>query len=674
MRELQRIFGNLGTYLVLVLLCVMNLALFAGFSRARAEQNAFSADRVAQETAAYLETGYHAYLQQISGQSAGQSILSSLGKQSDFIKRNRALTIRDYGALKGITLQAGADEGVKAMLDYTVTDYLLLIAPLLLIMELLTVQNSPCGAMLRSTKKGRVPLLLWRMLAVLLLSCLSVVLIWGGNIVYSTSFFGDPVWGRAVQSIPAFQHCALPVTVGEFFLLWGLMKLGAVYCITLLVWLILSVFRPVMAAVVLLPVLGGQWLLYTLQDAASGLNHLKFCNLFALLEGGFFFTDYNNLNWFGHPFAMLDSAVIALFVLLGAAAAGMILLVGVCHPVQVGETAQRLLEKLRKLCSERFGIHTVFGYEGKKLLIAQKGLPVILVTAAMTVSLYGETKLFVPRISYWDEAYEKYGGPVTEEKMEAFGEYLTYLEERVVQCESAVERSIALGLTQSTIDQETGKLQQAKEKLEFYNNVNVRMEELDAYRQKTGQAVWLMPQEGYVGLFGASATAERYSMLLLLFVIFLSAGIGAYENRFGAAPLLRSTKGGRSKRIGYQALWLALLVIPAAVCIYGSYSACIAASTPLEYGNAPVQSLDMLRDVPFAVTINGFYLLWMAARVGLMTVFSYVVAILGSRCRNPRNALLLCLVVFFLPTALAQTGIAVLEPFSVSHDLSLFLA
>ena len=85
MRELQRIFGNLGTYLVLVLLCVMNLALFAGFSRARAEQNAFSADRVAQETAVYLETGYHAYLQQISGQSAGQSILSGLGKQSDFI-------------------------------------------------------------------------------------------------------------------------------------------------------------------------------------------------------------------------------------------------------------------------------------------------------------------------------------------------------------------------------------------------------------------------------------------------------------------------------------------------------------------------------------------------------------------------------------------------------------
>ncbi len=674
MRELQRIFGNPSTYLVLVLLCVMNLALFAGFCRSRDEQNAFSADRVAQETAEYLESGYHAYLERISGQSAGQSILSNLGKQSDFIKRNRAVTVRDYAALEGITLQPGEDEGIKAMLDDTVTDYLLLIAPLLLVMELLTVQNSPCGAMLRSTKKGRVPLLLWRMLAVLLLSLLSVLLIWGGNIVYSTIHFGDPVWGRAVQSVPAFQHCALPITVGEFFLLWGLMKLGAVCCITLLVWLILSVFRPVMAVLVLLPAVGGQWLLYTLQDAASGFNHLKFCNLFAMLEGGFFFTDYNNLNWFGHPFAMLDSAVIAFLVLLGAAAAGMILLVGVCHPIQMGEGVQRWLEQLQKRCSERFGIHTVFGYEGKKLLIAQKGLPVILVTAAMTVSLYGETKLFVPTISYWDEAYEKYGGPVTEEKMEQFGEYLVYLEERVVQCESAVERSIALGLTQSEIDRETGRLQQAKEKLEFYHNVDLRMEELDAHRQKTGQAVWLMPQEGYRGLFGASASAERYSMLLLLFVIFLSAGIGAYENRFGAAPLLRSTKGGRIKRIGCKALWLALLVIPAAICVYGSYSACVAESTALEYGNAPVQSLDMLRRFPLALDIDGFYILWMAARAVLMAGFAYVVALLGSRCRNPRNALLVCLVVFFLPAALAQAGIAFLEPFSVSHDLSLFIA
>ncbi len=673
MRELQRIFSTPRTYIILVLLCVMNLALFAGFCRSRAEENEYYAEQIAAQTVTYRETGYYDYLKQISGQSTGQTILGSLGKQSDFIKRNRARTIKDYEKLQGITLQDGADEGIQAMLQYNITDYLLLIAPLLLILELLTVQTSACGDMLRSTRKGRVPLLLWRMLAVFLLCLLSVLLIWGGNIAYGQFFFGDPVYDRVVQSIPAFQHCAWHITVGEFLLLWGILKVIAVFCITLLIWLILSVFQPVMAILIALPVIGGQFLCYTLIDAASAVNHLKYCNVFAMLESGFFFTDYNNLNWFERPFGMFSSALIAFCVIFAAAVTLLIVFVGYKHPIRLGDVVQQWLEKVQKWCSSHFGIHTVFGYEGQKLLIAQKGLLMIVLAAVMTVSVYQDTRIFVPTLTYWEKAYEKFEGPVDEEKMQAYEDYLITLQEQVQRAQISLDKSIDVGLSEEWIAEDEEKLQRAQKRLEYFTAFRSEIEPLDQHRRETGQVVWLMPQEGYNSLFGASAAAERFSMLLLLYTIFISAGIGAYENRFGAIPLLRSTKHGRLRLVAYKGIWLMLLVLPMAWILYGCYSACVAGSTDLEYGMAPVQSLNRLRDFGIEMTIDRFYVLWMTVRCLLMTLFAYLVAVVGSRCKNPRNALLLCLIVFFLPTALAQTGVPILEKLSVSNLLSLFV-
>lgn len=673
MRELMRIFSSPKTIAVLILLCVMNLALFAGFCRTQEEQNVYTEDIRAEETRIYLESGYEEYLSYVSKQSSGQSILSALGKQSDFIKRNRQQTAKDYAALQGITLQSGEDDGVNALLAYTVTDYLLLIAPLLLVMEILTAQRSACGALIRSTKKGRVPLLLWRMLALLIVSAVSVALLWGGNAVYGGIFFGDPVLSRAVQSVPAFQHCVFPISVGEFFLFCGLLKTAAVFCIALIVWLILSVCQPVLAAILLAVVFGAQWLCYVLFDATSALNHLKYCNLFAPLEGCFFFSDYNNLNWFGHPLGMLMSSGIALALMLLAGFILLIVLVGIAHPFQVGARVQQYTERIQKWCSVRFGCHSVFLYEGKKLLIAQRGLLVIIVAAAMGVSFWKDTRMYIPYPSYWNEIYEEYGGDVTEEKMLQFENHIKELEDHVVWCEGSLQKTIDDELPEYWVWQAESKLKEAEDKLAFYEKAYLHMQELDAYRTETGNPIWLIQEDGYNALIQGNAAAERSMLLLLLYVIFLCSGLGAYENRFGAVPLLRSTKQGRWGRNGCKILWVLLLVIPATLAIHGVYYHMVAQIVPLNVSEAPVQSLAILRFIPFSMSIGTFIVLWMTARVLLALVFAGASAWLGSKCRTPQNALLLCLMIFFMPTALAETGISILQPLDFAHHLGLFV-
>lgn len=673
MRELLRIWSRPKLYLVLVLLCVMNLALFAGFCQTQADQNAYTEETTAKETAAYLESGYAEYLAYVSKQSSTQSILGTLGKQSDFIRRNREQTISDYAALEGIVLQAGEDDGVNALLSYTTTDFLLLIAPLLLIMEFVTVQHSACGALIHSTQKGRVSLLLWRMLSLLLLSALSAALLWGSNAAYTGIFFGDPVYHRAVQSIPAFQHCTLPISVGGFLLLWGLLKTAAVFCISVILWLVLSVCQQALAALMIAVLLGAQWLCYVLPDATSALNHLKYCNVFAALEGGFFFTDYNNLNWFGFPVGMLASCVTALGLMLLLICTLLILLVGMAYPFRIGARLQAYTERLQKWYSARFGCHSLFLYEGKKLLIAQRGLAVIAIAVLMGISIWNDTRLYIPISAYWNEVYADYGGAVTDERMDAMNAYVDELYAKVERCKRSLQHTIDLGLGEYWILDSMGDLAEAEQKYEFYRGAQAHMQSLYIYSLDSGKPIWFIPEESYQALFSAHGAAKRCALLLLLYVIFLCAGLGAYENRFGAAPLLRSTKRGRLCRNGSKVIWVLLTVIPATLLIHGIYYQKVLNAVPLAYNDAPVQSLEILREFPISISIGTFLILWTVLRIAAALTLGGVSAWLGSKCRTQQNALLLCLMVFFLPTALAASGMTLLQPLDFSAYLGVFI-
>ena len=123
---------------------------------------------IQQETEKYLNGGYSSYLEYIQTQSQKQSVLQKLSRnktQRDYIARNLEKTVQDYQALGSVTLQNGENRGILAVMHFDLTDFLLLLAPILLVMELAGDSNTAVGALIRSTKRGRVPLTAWRMLA-----------------------------------------------------------------------------------------------------------------------------------------------------------------------------------------------------------------------------------------------------------------------------------------------------------------------------------------------------------------------------------------------------------------------------------------------------------------------------------------------------------------------------
>ena len=206
MAELQRLLFSPKRLITLLLIAVVNLALFSGNCRSEREQNAayyermrswgvFALQEEQRATEHYLTVDYPNYLELVQSQSQSQSVLGKLSRkngQNDFISRNLEKTAEDYRRLGKVTLQDGENRGIRAVMNYDLTDILLLLAPLLLVLELSGDAATAVGALTRSTKRGRVPLTVWRMLAVVLLSALDILVLYGGNIAYTWYFYGNP--------------------------------------------------------------------------------------------------------------------------------------------------------------------------------------------------------------------------------------------------------------------------------------------------------------------------------------------------------------------------------------------------------------------------------------------------------------------------------------------------
>ena len=144
MAELQRLLLSPKRIIILLMIAVINLAMFSGYCRADREEalayynsmRMFGVNvqnEAHSKTKQYLEQDYSAYLEYVQGQSQSQSILGKLTKKNSYVDRNSAKTGRDYKRLTGLMLEDGENRGINAVKDYAITDYLLLIAPLLLI-------------------------------------------------------------------------------------------------------------------------------------------------------------------------------------------------------------------------------------------------------------------------------------------------------------------------------------------------------------------------------------------------------------------------------------------------------------------------------------------------------------------------------------------------------------
>ena len=275
--------------------------------------------------AEYLD-GYDDYLATIQANKEKMLSFSIFNDMDSFSGRNIIKTADEFEALEGISLSLGADGAITAFMDFSITDYLLLAVLVLICISFFDERKKGLWSVVHAAPNGRLRLALQRAGILLGVSVIGVVLLYGSNLLIGFSVYGgvDDL-GRAAQSVELLGKMPMCCTVGEFLLLYLLFKIGATFLVALLLWLIFTAINNVKYTMIAAAgVLAAEYSLYTFLPEQSGLNVLKYFNIFTYITTSDLYTNYLNIDLFDYPVgirAVSQYACLPLIVMLAAVCA-----------------------------------------------------------------------------------------------------------------------------------------------------------------------------------------------------------------------------------------------------------------------------------------------------------------------------------------------------------------
>lgn len=242
--------------------------------------------------------------------------LSIYAKPGTFAYRSQLATIDAFREMLSVMPRYDMSDGVLSAMVSPVTDLIGLMLVLLLCTQMVvTEQKNGMLPILRATRKGRLPLIASKIVAVFVLSLLVTLALWGENLAICAHTFGLGDLSRPVQSLTGFTNSTLKISVGEYLAIslagkWLLYSVVGMLCLSaglafgdaMPTWLTVGGFLTV------------EYIL-TAISPISKWNHFKYINLGNLIFSNDYLAAYRNLDFFGYPVETLTVSVVLLAVL-----------------------------------------------------------------------------------------------------------------------------------------------------------------------------------------------------------------------------------------------------------------------------------------------------------------------------------------------------------------------
>ena len=155
--------------------------------------------------------------------------------------------------------------------------------------------------LLKSTYKGRKYVIRAKLLIAAGITCFLVLFLYGGNYLFSMHQYGFGDLERPVQSVTAMYESPYMLSVGEYLMLYLLLKMFVCYVIALaMMWLAQKAGQFFGCSFRNLDLLGfGEYLLCLLLPSVSYMDVLKYVNLAQYIKVYPLLSQYHNLDVFG---------------------------------------------------------------------------------------------------------------------------------------------------------------------------------------------------------------------------------------------------------------------------------------------------------------------------------------------------------------------------------------
>lgn len=634
MNELKRVFGR-KIIMLSVILVLLNFILFTLSCDSGRDITA-----VGDELAEYISS-YNQTVESTVKQSRELSMLNIY--KDGFGSKNIEKTAEDFSALSDIAPAYGDNRGIVVLSDYHMTDLIFAAFMIIISAVLLAERRNGLANLIRSTSGGRTRLYFSR-IGVLVISAVSgAVLLYGGNYLGAVLTFGDMGIPRAIQSVPEFSMCSYRISVGDYLICSAGVKILAVLTAALLFFTLISLLGTVGAYL-----FGGifaavQVLFYLLIPSVSSLNVLKFMNIFAAVKADDYFRVYQNLNIFGRPVSIHYAGVsFCVSVFLICLVSG-IFIHGKMY-LKREHFAESILLAVRKFTEKHSICRTLFGWEGYKLIIRQYGGIIVICAFLAAYSQAVKYDYFYPQNPYELEWYAKYEGEMTAEKLSDMETQKSRLERSINLFQSRLDKIIS----EKTVDWNTwGKikafLDEAQAKydtlLPIIENVRSGME----YTARTGNSVSLIKPYSYDLLFRRDTkTVQRNSLFILIGIICAVSGVYSFERQNRMDGTLRSAYRGRTALDLCKIVWVVLLCAVLCAAVHSVQLIRINMQLGLSGLDAPVQSLDFMRNYSAYMTIKQYIIVKFAARASAACVVGLVCTSISKLCRDTSSSMGIC--------------------------------
>lgn len=559
---------------------------------------------------------YQGYLQKIDADALKLQSVSLFADPDSFGYKNTVKTAEDFAPMKAVSVTPGRDLAVTAVFEDKWTDYSIVILLFVVCALFAAERKEGLWPMIHAAPGGRWQLALKRVWLLLAAAFLGTVVLVGSKVLLSGwMYHGLGEWDRTLQSIPMFFNVPIPMTVGQFWLLYIVEKALGAFWIGLVLWAVLSAISNLGLALAASGLLLAVEYVCTLIPSYSMFAMARYVNIFSYVDFIGVFTRYLNLNVFGSLISGCDLVLWMLGLLCPVFIAVNLLIAQWKHPVAPMNRLLRWGNRLSKKINPRLPVPG----EGLKLLWKRKGILLLVLLAIIVLRRSPPPREQVQWDPFIQQYQSQYAGPITEDT--------------VPTLMSAAENSLNEGYSAALTD-------------------------IVMQVQSAPEGAWLVPTAPYDAVFsGNLGNYHRVTALIvLLFTVLLLAPMGSQERQNGMTALLRST-GGRERLRWKKHLLLLTLVTVIWAGVYGAelYKIVTEHGT-FQYLHAPACSLEVFREIPTSVSLGLILSAYYLLKLPVLVLVGELCFFLSNRCTKNRDAILLTGGVILLPAAIATIG------------------
>lgn len=610
--------------------------LFADLSRERPYTES-AANRAMEQLQTQYEhlLSYEDYLTGIDRDAKKLQSVSLFSDPDNFAYKNTVKTAGDFQAMQGVPVTHGHDLAVTDVFEDRWADYSVLLLTLVVCALFLAERKAGLWPMVYAAPGGRVRLAVRRVAILLAAAVVGVLVVLLPRILLSGWLYhGLGEWDRALQSIPMFRNVPVPLTVGQFWLLYLAVKAAGTFLIGLALWAVMSAVANLGLALCAAGLLAGVEFACTAIPSSSAFAVLRYCNLFSYVDYVQVFVRYLNLPFAGGLISGSDLVLVILPPLCLVCAGLCLAIAGRKHPVAPVNRLLRVADRLRRRVDPLAARGRLLTLEAGKLLIQRKGLALIALLALVLTQAWPPGRKYDP-LDMYDQFYEeKYVGPITGDTI------------------AALEGELAIA--------------QESERISALNRLIQRV-------SAAPEGAWLVPTGPYDAVWSQDTGSYHRSTALtaLLFLALLLAPIASQENQAGVRPQLFASPAGRAWLWRRKASLAAILAAVVWAMVYGTELILIVRYYgSFRHLSAPISSLSLslnmmtFFDWDLPISIGQTMALYYGLKLLVMVAAAQVCLLLSGLCRKNRDAILLCVGAVVIPAALVNIGSIALTMFS----------